>query len=172
MTNTAPADAIVVIVEIPTGCRNKYEYDHEHHVINLDRRLFTATCYPADYGFVPDTLAEDGDPLDALVIVPEPTFPGCHIRATPVGMLTMSDENGPDHKIIAVPTFVTAEEGVTTLADLPANLLSEIHHFFRVYKELERDKATEVGGFDDAPAAQKEIAASRQRFGGGAATTG
>src|SRR5258707_6334798 len=91
-----------VVVEIPRGSRNKYEYDHEHHVMRLDRRLFSATVYPADYGFVPDTLAEDGDPLDILVLLPDPTFPGCRVRSRPVGMLAMEDEKGLDTKLIAV----------------------------------------------------------------------
>src|SRR5579871_5040446 len=89
---------IDVFVEIPRGSRNKYEYDHEQHVFRLDRRLFSATVYPADYGFVPDTLGEDGDPLDALVLLDEPTFPGCMIEAKPVGIFWMEDEKGPDAK--------------------------------------------------------------------------
>ena len=93
---------IDVIVEIPKGSRNKYEYDHERNVIRLDRRLFSATFYPADYGFVPDTLAEDGDPLDVLVLLDEPTFPGCLVECRPVGVFWMSDEKGPDAKIISV----------------------------------------------------------------------
>ena len=92
---------IDVMVEIPRGSRNKYEYDHEHHVFRLDRRLFSATFYPADYGFVPDTLAEDGDPLDALVLIDEPTFPGCMVESRPVGVFWMTDEKGPDAKIIS-----------------------------------------------------------------------
>ena len=93
---------IDVMVEIPRGSRNKYEYDHENHVFRLDRRLFSATFYPADYGFVPDTLAEDGDPLDALVLLDEPTFPGCMVESRPVGVFWMTDEKGPDAKIICV----------------------------------------------------------------------
>ena len=93
---------IEVMVEIPRGSRNKYEYDHERGVIRLDRRLFSATFYPADYGFVPDTLAEDGDPLDVLVLLDEPTFPGCLVECRPIGVFSMADEKGPDAKIIAV----------------------------------------------------------------------
>src|SRR6266481_8918378 len=92
-----------VLIEIPRGSRNKYEVDHESGLIRLDRTLFTATQYPTDYGFIPETLGEDGDPLDALVLVGEPTFPGCVIRARPVGLFEMSDEKGPDAKILAVP---------------------------------------------------------------------
>ena len=94
---------IEVMVEIPRGSRNKYEYDHERHVMRLDRRLFSATFYPADYGFVVGTVAEDGDPLDALVLLGEPTFPGCHIYCRPLGVFWMSDESGPDAKLLLVP---------------------------------------------------------------------
>src|SRR5437667_103723 len=96
----AMPDSYVVIVEIPGGSRNKYEYDHESGAIFLDRRLFTATRYPTDYGFFPETLAEDGDPLDALVLVSDPTFPGCHVRARPIGIFWMEDEKGPDAKVV------------------------------------------------------------------------
>ena len=96
-------DSYVVIVEIPAGSRNKYEYDHESGAIFLDRRLFTATRYPTDYGFFPETLAEDGDPLDALVLVSDPTFPGCHVRVRPIGVFWMEDEKGPDAKVLTVP---------------------------------------------------------------------
>src|SRR6202040_1676242 len=92
-----------VFIEIPRGSRNKYEVDHESGLIRLDRTLFTSTVYPADYGFVRDTLGEDGDPLDALVLVLEPTFPGCLIRSRPIGMFQMTDEMGPDDKVLCVP---------------------------------------------------------------------
>ena len=100
---TADSETIDVMVEIPRGSRNKYEYDHERGVMRLDRRLFSATVYPADYGFIPDTLALDGDPLDALVLLEDPTFPGCWVRSRPVGMLVMQDEAGEDAKVICVP---------------------------------------------------------------------
>jgi inorganic pyrophosphatase len=95
-------DVVEVVIEIPKGSRNKYEFDHERQVLRLDRRLFSATFYPADYGFIEDTLAEDGDPLDALVLIADPTFPGCHLTARPLGVFWMEDEKGPDAKIIAV----------------------------------------------------------------------
>ena len=100
---TADNETIDVMVEIPRGSRNKYEYDHERGVMRLDRRLFSATVYPADYGFIPDTLALDGDPVDALVLLEDPTFPGCWVRSRPVGMLVMQDEAGEDAKVICVP---------------------------------------------------------------------
>src|SRR5579862_5939592 len=110
---------IEVVIEIPKGSRNKYEFDHERHVMRLDRRLFTATVYPADYGFVPDTLAEDGDPLDVLVLLSEPTFPGCHVDARPLGVFWMRDEKGPDAKVIAVVAGDPDYERVRELSDLP-----------------------------------------------------
>ena len=108
-----------VLIEIPRGSRNKYEVDHESGLIRLDRTLFTATQYPADYGFVPDTLGEDGDPLDALVLVLEPTFPGCLIRSRPIGMFRMTDEKGGDDKVLCVPAGDPRQEHLRDLHDLP-----------------------------------------------------
>ncbi len=159
---TDDRSTIEVIVEVPKGGRNKYEYDHERHVIFLDRRLFSATVYPADYGFIPDTLAEDGDPLDALVLMDQPTFPGCHILARPVGVFWMSDEHGPDAKILVVPAQA-GSSSIRDLGDVPEGHLLEISHFFDVYKDLEPDKHSEVGGFDGPDAAWGEICASRER---------
>ena len=113
-------DSYVVIVEIPGGSRNKYEYDHESGAIFLDRRLFTATRYPTDYGFFPETLAEDGDPLDALVLVSDPTFPGCHIRVRPIGVFWMEDEKGPDAKVVTVPVSDPVSGRITSIEDLEA----------------------------------------------------
>lgn len=163
---TASAEPIEVVVEIPRGSRNKYEYDHERHVIFLDRRLFSATTYPADYGFVPDTLAEDDDPLDVLVIVEEPTFPGCHLLARPVGLFLMSDEHGPDAKVIAVPARDPRVAHVRDVSDLTPGLPEEIAHFFDVYKDLEPGKITSVEGFRGVDAAVAEIAAARARYPG------
>ena len=154
---------IEVIVEIPRGSRNKYEYDHERNVIRLDRRLFSATFYPADYGFVPDTLAEDGDPLDVLILLDEPTFPGCLVECRPVGVFWMTDEKGPDAKIISVAVGDPMWETVTDLDGLPPHLTFEIAHFFDVYKDLEPDKLTKVGGFDGVDAAWEEIERSFER---------
>lgn len=157
------ARLIEVIVEIPRGSRNKYEYDHERHVIRLDRRLFSATFYPADYGFIPDTLAEDGDPLDALVLLDEPTFPGCLVQTRPVGVFWMTDEKGPDAKIITVAMGDPVWEDVADLEHLPPHLTHEIAHFFDVYKDLEADKRTKVGGFEGVDAAWAEIERSYKR---------
>jgi inorganic pyrophosphatase len=166
----SPADedlsalAVEVVIEVPRGSRNKYEFDHERHVLHLDRRLFSATVYPADYGFIPETLAEDGDPLDALVLLEEPVFPGCWVRARPVGIFWMEDEKGPDAKIICVPLGDPRWDQVRDLDDMAAHLRSEIHHFFDVYKALEPGKSTSTTGFEGREAALGEIAASRARL--------
>ena len=159
------ADRVIdVVVEIPRGSRNKYEYDHEHGVMRLDRRLFSATFYPADYGFLPNTLGEDGDPLDALVLLDDPTFPGCWVSSRPVGVFWMEDDKGPDAKIICVPEHDPVYEGVTSLDELRPHLLDEIEHFFDVYKMLEPGKDTETRGYEGADAARAEIAACRARY--------
>jgi inorganic pyrophosphatase len=152
-----------VVVEIPRGSRNKYEYDHDKHVIRLDRRLFSATVYPADYGFIPDTLGEDGDPLDALVLLDDPTFPGCWVAARPVAVLRMEDDKGPDAKIICVPAGDARWAHAHEAADLPEGLLDEIEHFFEVYKMLEPGKHSTIGGYGDATDAWAEIEASVRR---------
>jgi inorganic pyrophosphatase len=135
----------VMVVEIPKGSRNKYEIDHHTGEIFLDRMLFTATRYPADYGFIPDTLAEDGDPLDALALVSEPTFPGCRVRIRPVGLFLMEDQGKPDHKVIGVPLGDPVWAEVGALEQLPPHLLKEIEHFFQVYKDLEKKKTATRG---------------------------
>ncbi len=161
---TGPGDAIDVIVEIPAGGRNKYEYDHERHLIRLDRRLFTATAYPADYGFVPGTLARDGDPLDAMVLLADPTFPGCLVRVRILGLFVMRDEAGPDAKLITVLEHDPNWDTAVDLTDVPDHLLSEIGHFFSIYKDLEPGKTSEIEGFQAAAAARRELAECRARF--------
>src|SRR5713101_2330857 len=126
-------DALEVVVEIPRGSRNKYEYDKKRGVFVLDRVLYASIHYPTDYGYVPGTLGEDGDPLDALVIVHEPTFPGCHIRTRPIGMLDMADEHGRDHKILGVPDSDPRFGSMTDLDSLEPHWLVEIDNFFRTY---------------------------------------
>jgi inorganic pyrophosphatase len=139
-------ELVTVFVEIPTGSRNKYEYDPRTDRIVLDRMLFTSMRYPADYGFIEGTLGGDGDALDALVFVGEPTFPGCRIHARPIGLFRMRDEKGPDEKILCVPLRDPTWSNVRDLADLNENLLNEIEHFFAVYKVLE-DKEVSTQGF-------------------------
>jgi len=148
---------IEVVIEIPQGSRNKYEMDHAAGRIRLDRMLFTSACYPLDYGFVPDTLAEDGDPLDALVMLDEPTFPGCLVLARPVGVFWMHDEHGPDAKILTVPARDPRYTTTRDLADVPGHLAAEIGHFFDIYKELEPGKGTDVRGWQDRAAAEQVI---------------
>jgi inorganic pyrophosphatase len=155
---------IHVVIEIPRGSRNKYEIDHETGRVFLDRRLFTATTYPADYGYIPDTLGEDGDPLDALVLLEDATFPGVWVEARPVGVMWMQDEAGPDAKILCVPPKEFRWKGVEDLRDLPEELLEEIKHFFDVYKALEPGKVSSTAGFEGRKAAWREIEAARRRY--------
>ncbi len=156
-------DVITVMVEIPKGSRNKYEYDKERGVIKFDRMLFSSMHYPSDYGFIPNTLALDGDPLDALVLVWESTFPGCIIEARPVGVFKMWDEKGLDEKILCVPIHDPLWNYIHSLADVPPHLLKEIEHFFAVYKELE-EKKTGIEGWQDVDAARQIIAQARERY--------
>ena len=155
-------ERIEVLIEIPKGNRNKYEYDHDRHLIRLDRRLFSSTTCPADYGFIPGTLAEDGDPLDALVLLEDPTFPGCLVRARPVGVFWMEDEKGPDAKIICLPDRDPLWDKVRDVQEIPAPLLAEIEHFFDVYKMLEKKK-TSTSGYEGKQIALKEIEAAKKR---------
>jgi inorganic pyrophosphatase len=163
---TTPSDGCVfVVIEIPRGSRNKYEIDHHTGRVMLDRRLFTATTYPADYGFVPETLGGDGDPLDALVLLEDPVYPGVWVEARPVGVLHMQDEAGDDAKLICVPPGEPRWQNVNDIDDLTPQLMAEIQHFFEVYKALEPDKhssTTGVGGCEDA---WSEIEAARLNFG-------
>jgi inorganic pyrophosphatase len=151
------------IVEIPKGSRNKYEYDHEKDVIKLDRFLFSSVVYPTDYGFIPDTLSLDGDPLDVMVCVSEPTFPGCMIVVNPIALLRMEDDAGLDDKVLAVPLTDPGWNSLSSLDEVPAQLQAEIQHFFLVYKQLE-NKKVEVEGWFSREEAIKEIEASRARF--------
>ena len=157
---------VVVFVEVPSGSRNKYELDEELGGVVLDRRLFTSMAYPADYGFIEGTLGEDGDPLDALVLVGEPTFPGCRIRARVVGVFHMEDEKGPDEKIICVPLKDPAWVRTTDVHDVPPELRNEIEHFFQVYKDLEVGKeGTVTHGFGNRSDAERVLEEARSRAG-------
>ena len=161
---------VMVVVEIPTGSRNKYEWDPQANALVLDRMMFASVRYPADYGFVQDTLGEDGDPLDALVFVSEPTFPGCRIRARPVGLFNMSDEKGLDQKILCVPLRDPAWSHVKDLDDLLPTLLAEVEHFFSIYKDLEGQK-TQTAGFADRNNALEVIEVARGRWKGSVASS-
>ncbi len=153
-----------VIVEIPKGQRNKYEMDHESGRIRLDRMLFTATRYPHDYGFIEHTLADDGDPLDALVLLEEPTFPGCLIRCRAIGMFRMRDEKGADDKVLCVPATDPRMAHLRDIEDVSEFELLEIKHFFEVYKALEPGKEVQAAAWVGHAAALDEIAACRDRL--------
>ena len=154
-----------VLIEIPKGSRNKYEYDKARGIIRFDRMLFSAVHYPSDYGFIPETLSLDGDPLDALVLVWEPTFPGCVIESMPVGLFMMYDEKGPDEKILCVPVNDPLWNHIKNLSDVPPHLLKEIEHFFSVYKDLEQ-KNVSVEGWKGQEEAIRAINESRERYRG------
>jgi inorganic pyrophosphatase len=152
-----------VTVEIPKGNRNKYEMDHETGRIRLDRTLFTATQYPADYGFIEGTLGQDGDPLDALVLVEEPTFPGCLIRSRAIGMFRMRDEAGGDDKVLCVPAHDPRMADLRDIDRVPEYYRLEIEHFFTVYKDLEPGKSVEGATWVGRAEAEEEIRASYRR---------
>lgn len=154
---------VVAFIEIPRGSRNKYEFDEATGRFHLDRVLYSSVHYPTDYGFIPDTLAEDGDHLDILVLMQEPSFPGCLIEARPIGGLDMSDEKGSDFKVLAVPVGDPRYQHVTDLSHLGDHWLREIETFFATYKLLE-PKQTEVLGWHDARVAWEMIATCRVRY--------
>ena len=152
-----------VLIEIPKGSRNKYEYDFALKKIRYDRMIFSSMMYPADYGFVPETLALDGDPLDVLVLVTEATFPGCVMEVKPIGVFHMTDEKGPDEKVICVPVSDPIWNKINDLSELNPHLIKEIEHFFKVYKDLEKKKV-DVGGWGDQKEAKEIVAKCIQRF--------
>ena len=162
-SNDSEDGTIQVLIEIPRGSRNKYEYDRTTGKIRLDRVLYSSVHYPTDYGLIPQTLAPDGDELDVLLMVEEPTFPGCYVAARPVGLLLMHDEKGLDSKILAVPLGEPRLADVHTLADINAHWLREIENFFQTYKALE-DKWTDVVGWEDAEVAARVIHGARDLY--------
>jgi inorganic pyrophosphatase len=152
-----------VTIEIPKGTKNKYEMDHHTGRIRLDRTLFTATQYPNDYGFIEGTLGLDGDPLDAMVLVPEATFPGALIECRAIGMFRMTDEHGGDDKVLCVPVADQRQNNIKELTDLPDLQLLEIEHFFTVYKDLEPGKSVEGAVWVGKAEAEMEIKSSWRR---------
>ena len=152
-----------VTVEIPKGQKNKYEVDHETGRIRLDRTLFTSTQYPADYGFIEDSLGQDGDPLDALVLVSEPTFPGCLIKCRAIAMFRMRDEKGEDDKVLCVPAGDQRRDHLRDVTDVRQYNLLEIEHFFTVYKDLEPGKSVEGSTWTGVDDAEAEVMASFER---------
>jgi len=158
---------IYVIVEIPKGSRNKYEYGKELGVLKLDRVLFSSLHYPGDYGLIPRTFYDDGDPLDVLVMINEHTFPGCIIEARPIGLFKMLDQNLADDKVLAVPARDPIFDDYQDIDDIPRHFLKEVAHFFEVYKDLE-GKRTKPVGWESAKVAKEEIRRAiglyRERF--------
>jgi inorganic pyrophosphatase len=159
--------AFTCIIEIPKGSRNKYEWDHERNAIVLDRFLFSSVVYPMDYGFIPDTLGQDDDPLDVVCCVSEATFPGCMIDVKPIALFRMEDDKGIDDKVLCVPLSDPAWSKMERLEDLPTPLADEISHFFSIYKDLEQKKVR-VDGWYGREEAIEEIEASRRRYRDGA----
>ncbi len=152
-----------VTIEIPKGQRNKYEVDHATGRIRLDRMLFTSTRYPHDYGFIEGTLGLDGDPLDALVVLEEPTFPGCLIKCRAIGMFRMTDEAGGDDQVLCIPAGDPRKSHIRDLSDISEFDLLEIQHFFETYKDLEPGKSVEGATWTARAEAEAEIEASRRR---------
>ncbi|MGW1453669.1 inorganic diphosphatase [Salegentibacter agarivorans] len=157
------SESFDVLIEIPKGSRNKYEYDFELKKVRYDRMIFSSMMYPADYGFIPNTLAQDSDPLDVLVLVSEPTFPGVVMEVKPIGVFHMADEKGPDEKIICVPVSDPIWNRLNDLNELNGHMVKEIEHFFKVYKDLEKKKV-DVGGWGDAKEAREIIRQCVERF--------
>jgi inorganic pyrophosphatase len=155
-----------VVIEIPKGSRNKYEVDHDTGRIKLDRYLFTPMAYPTDYGFIENTLGEDGDPLDALVLLPEPLFPGVLVEARPVAMFRMTDEAGGDDKVLCVPAGDPRWDHVNDLVDVPSFELETIKHFFVHYKDLEPGKFVKAADWVGRAEAEAEVQRSLERFTG------
>jgi inorganic pyrophosphatase len=151
------------VIEIPAGGVNKYEYDKKLGIFRLDRPLYSPVHYPGDYGFIPSTLAEDGDPLDILILVAQPTFTGCLVQARPLGLLEMLDQGVKDEKIFAVSSCNPRFEEVHNYTDVYSHVLREIEHFFSIYKDLE-GKRVKLSGWKDAGGAQQIIMESHQRY--------
>jgi inorganic pyrophosphatase len=156
---------INVLIEIPAGSKNKYEFDKDMNAMALDRVLSSSVQYPYDYGFIPNTLGNDGDPLDGMVMMDQPTFPGCVIAARPIGMLEMIDGGDRDEKILCVPDKDPRYANVKSLKDVPQHRLDEISEFFKTYKNLEK-KVTEILGWKDVdavmPLVQECVAAAKK----------
>lgn len=156
-------DEVNAVIEISRGQTNKYEYDKQLHVFRLDRNLYSPVHYPGDYGFIPSTLSDDGDPLDVLVLVDAPSFTGCVMTVRPIGMLEMVDQGKKDEKILAVGTNNPIYKDVRDYAGLYPHLLLEIEHFFSVYKALEA-KSTRIVGWQDAPKARATVSECERRY--------
>ncbi|MGZ4181466.1 MAG: inorganic diphosphatase [Solirubrobacteraceae bacterium] len=157
-------DSLLCVVEIPQGGRNKYEWDPELGAIKLDRFISASVVYPTEYGYVPETLAQDGDPLDVLVCVSAPTFPGCVVETKVIGLFKMADEKGPDDHVVCVPWNDPSWNTLDDVDDLPEQLRKEIGHFFDIYKDLDADRHSEVKGWGDRQEALETIEKAREAF--------
>jgi inorganic pyrophosphatase len=155
---------LTCLVEVPQGSRNKYEYDEETGVLRLDRHVFASVVFPADYGFIEGTRTDDGRHVDALVLLTEPTFPGCRIDVRPIGIFQMRDEAGVDDKVLCVPLHDQEWRDVHELDDVPDRVREEIEHFFSVYKDLEPAKVTAIEGWADRETAERELTAALERY--------
>lgn len=158
-------EVVNVVIEIPAGSRNKYEYDEELHVIKLDRVAYSAMAHPYDYGFIPETRCEDGDHLDAFVLLDHSVFPGCLVAARPVGLLRMIDDGDRDEKLICVPADDVRYKHITDLDQLSPHLPKEIQHFYEHYKDLQ-NKKTEIIGWDNAEAARAMVVEAQKAYQG------
>ena len=154
---------INAVIEIPLQSSNKYEYDKDLHVFRLDRNLYSPVHYPGDYGFIPSTLGDDGDPLDVLVLVDEPSFTGCIMEVRPIGVLEMTDQGKGDEKVLAVATGNPRYKDVNNYSEIYPHILREITHFFEIYKDLEH-KRVEVHGWKDAGFAYELVTRCQQQF--------
>jgi len=157
-------EVINAVIEIPRGSHNKYEYDEEDHEIHLDRVLHSAVFFPTDYGFVPGTRSEDGDHLDVLVLLSEPTFPGCVMKVRPIGILDMEDEGGIDWKLVAVAVKDPHSKNINDIEDVEEHLVKEIKNFFEIYKTLEEGKWVKVKEWHGKKEAQKRLMEAKERF--------
>src|SRR5215210_4687582 len=158
-----PPEEVTAVVEIPFGSRNKYELDKATGLMKLDRVLYSSVHYPGDYGFIPRTLHEDGDPMDILVRIDEPTFPGCQIACRPLGLLRMLDRGEPDDKVLAVPSHDPFQHEYFDIADVPQHYLKEVEHFFHIYKDLE-GKRVQILGWEKSEVAMAMINVSIERY--------
>ena len=156
-TGPSAPEVVYAVIEIPKGSRNKYEYDKDMEAFALDRVLYSPFHYPAEYGIIPQTLYDDGDPTDIMVIMDQPTFPGCIIESRPIGMMRMIDGGDQDDKILAVPAQDPVFNDYHDVGDVPKHFLSEVEHFFGVYKDLEEGGRVKTLGWDDAAAAKEAI---------------
>lgn len=156
-------EVLYAVIEIPKGSKNKYEYDKDMESFLLDRVLYSSVVYPADYGFIPQTIYDDGDPMDIMVLMDQPTFPGCIIESRPIGILKMIDGGDKDYKILAVPVEDPKYKNFNDIDDVPSHILDEIGEFFKTYKNLE-NKEVEINGWENSQMAKKEAIRSIEMY--------